>query len=309
VSGEEQRAGGALLDPETLTRIGNLELVARRVVQGFLTGMHRSSLRGFSTEFDQFRPYAQGDDLKHVDWKIFARSDRFFVKEYEADRNLDTVLAVDGSGSMGFRGAGVEKFRYAGMLAATLGHLLLHQRDRVELLLAAGAEARSVPMGCRPGHLQRMVALLESARPSGTADVPSLLRSVVARRMRPGLVVVISDLYDWGEEWRNALALLRQAGHEALVFHLLDGQEREFPFRGPQEFVDLEAGGSLALDASAAREDYLRRLERFLQKVSRTCAVVSASYVELDPALPLAGPLAAFLAARSGGRRVAIPWH
>jgi uncharacterized protein (DUF58 family) len=302
-------SGTSLLDPETLTRIGNLELVARRVVQGFFSGLHRSSMRGFSTEFDQFRPYAQGDDLKHVDWRIFARTDRFFVKEFEADRNLDTWLMLDASGSMGFQGAGAGKFRYAAMLAASLAYLLLRQHDRVGLWLMGGNVPGMLPVGCRPGQLQRFIALLESITPAGSADPGGELRTLMGRQGRPGLVVVISDLYETSDTLRSGLALLRQAGHELLVFHLLDSQELDFPFRGPVEFVDLETGESRAVDASQARDGYRRRLARFLEDASDLCSGVGAGYLQLDTAASLAAPLAAFLAARSGWRRPAIPWR
>ncbi len=302
-------SGANLLDPETLTRIGNLELVARRVVQGFLTGLHRSSMRGFSTEFDQFRPYAQGDDLKHVDWKIFARTDRYFVKEYEADRNLDTWLLLDASGSMGFQGEGTGKYRYAAMLAASLAHLLLRQHDRVGLWLMGGNVPGMLPVGCRPGQLQRILSLLESITPEGDANLGGELETLMRRQGRPGLVVVISDLYDTLDELRSGLALLRQAGQELLVFHLLDSQELEFPFHGPLEFVDLETGESRAVDASQAREGYRRRLAGFLKAASDLCSGVGADYLQLNTASCLAGPLAAFLAARSGWRRPAIPWR
>lgn len=299
--------GASLLDPDTLTRIGNLELVARRVIQGFLTGLHRSAMRGFSTEFDQFRPYSQGDDLKHVDWKIFARTDRYFVKEYEADRNLDTWLLVDASGSMRYQGEGAGKFHYAGMLAASLAYLLLRQRDRVGLSLMGAS--RLLPVGCRPGQLQRIVSLLENARPDGGADLGRELETLVARHGRPGLVVLISDLYDSAGSLRDGLAMLRQAGHEVLAFHLLDSEELEFPFRGPLEFVDLETGESRAVEASQSRDAYLHQMERFLEATSDLCASVGATYLRLDTAASLAAPLAAFLAARSGWRRPAIPWR
>lgn len=302
-------SGASLLDPETLTRIGNLELVARRAVQGFLTGLHRSSMRGFSTEFDQFRPYVQGDDLKHVDWKIFARTDRYFVKEYEADSNLDTWLLLDASGSMSFQGAATGKFRYAGMLVASLAYLLLRQHDRVGLWLVGGDVPGLLPVGCRPGQLQRIIALLESITPTGNANLGGALETLMGRQGRPGLVVVISDLYDNLDALRSGLALLRQAGHELLVFHLLDSQEQEFPFRGLLEFVDLETGESRSVDASQARDGYRRRLARFLEAASELCSSVGASYLQLDTAASLAAPLAAFLAARSGWRRPAIPWR
>jgi uncharacterized protein (DUF58 family) len=298
-----------LLDPETLTRIGNLELVARRVVEGFLTGLHRSSMRGFSTEFDQFRPYAQGDDLKHVDWKIFARTDRYFVKEYEADRNLDTQLLVDTSRSMDYRGAGLAKFRYAGMLAASLAYLLLRQRDRVGLrLLGEGAPAAMSP-ACRPGQLQRVVAALETVQPRGSADLGSSLEAVVSRRHRPGLVALISDLYDEPDSLRRGLAVLRQAGHEVLVFHLLDPEEHHFPFRGALQFVDMETGESLAVEASQARDAYLQQMRSFLESTRDLCAGCGATYLRLDTGASLAGSLAAFLAARSRLRRAGIPWR
>lgn len=302
-------SGASLLDPETLTRIGGLELVARHVVQGFLTGLHRSSRRGFSTEFDQFRPYTQGDDLKHVDWKIFARTDRYFVKEYEADRNLETWLLLDTSGSMGFQGGGVGKFRFAAMLGVSLAYLLLRQRDRVGLCLMGDRGPAAIPMGCRPGQLTRIVSLLEGVRPQGNANLGRELEALVRRQRRAGLVVVISDLYDTPEALGNGLALLRQAGHEVLVFHLLDSQEVEFPFHGPLEFVDMETGESRAVDASQAREDYRYQLKRFLESTEDLCAARGASYLRLDTAASLVVPLTVFLAARAAGQRVAIPWR
>ena len=299
----------ALLDPETLTRIGNLELVARRVVEGFLTGLHRSVLRGFSTEFDQFRPYTQGDDLKHVDWKLFARTDRFFVKEYEADRNLDTLLLVDGSGSMAYPENDPSKSRYAGMLAASLAYLLLRQRDRVGLARLGEESPRILPPQCRPGQLQRITSNLAAAQPGGGAHLGKAVEAVVRRARRRGLVVLISDLYMEPEALNQGLALLRRAGHEVLVFHLVHRDEIEFPFRGTVEFVDLETGESVAVDATAAREAYLHRMNQFLESSAEACASCGAAYLRLDTTAPLAGPLAAFLSARAGRSGAGVAWR
>jgi len=301
-------SGGSLLDPETLTRIEKLELLARHVVQGFLPGLHRSSMRGFSTEFEQFRPYTQGDDLKHVDWKIFARTDRYFVREFEADRNLETWLLLDASGSMGFKGAGVGKFRYAGMLAASLAYLLLSQRDRVGLWLMGGNVPGMIPVGCRPGQLMRIVSLLENVTPAGSANLGDELETLMGRQSRAALVVVVSDLYDTPDTLRSSLDLLRRAGHEVVVFHLLDSQELDFPFKGPLEFVDLETGESRAVDASQARDSYVHQVNQFLDATADRCTGVGASYLRLDTAASLAAPLAAFLAARSRGQRSAAEW-
>ncbi len=302
-------SGATLLDPETLTRIGNLELVARRVVEGFLTGLHRSALRGFSTEFDQFRPYSQGDDLKHVDWKIFARTDRFFVKEYEADRNLDTMLLVDGSGSMAYPEGGLTKSRYAGMLTASLAYLLLRQRDRVGLAVLGEKTPLFFPPQCRPGQLQRITARLAEGQPQGSTHLGQALEAVVRRARQRGLVVLISDLYEEPEALSQGLALLRRAGHEVLVFHLLHQDEVAFPFRGPVEFVDLESGASVAVDAGAAREAYRWKMNRFLDQMAELCASCGAAYLQLDTSASLAGPLTAFLSARAGRAGAGVPWR
>jgi uncharacterized protein (DUF58 family) len=293
-----------LLDPSALARIGNLELVARTVVEGFLRGLHSSAHKGSSVEFADHRPYVPGDEIAHIDWRTYARTDRYYLKEYEDETNLRATLVLDGSASMGFGSGGITKFRYAQCLAAALGLLMVRELDAVGLLVFDSAIRRYVPPKASAVHLGGLFGELERAAPAGETSLGSVLRAAAERARRRGLVVLISDLLDDPRETLRGLARFRHRRSEVLVFHICDPSELEFPFTNWTIFRDLESPASrLRLDARQIRSAYLERLRAHLEQIRKGCGSSNVSYSLLDTRTPFEQALAAYLARRRQGRR------
>ena len=300
------------LSPEALARIGSLELRARLIVEGFITGMHRSPYHGFSVEFAQHRPYNQGDGLRHVDWKVWARKDRWVVKQYEEETNLRHAVVLDTSASMRYRGsAEISKLDYGATLAAALHTLMVRQRDATGLAAFDARVHTLLPPRATRQHLRGLLATLDgladSAAPaspeSGASAVAQALDEVAERLPRRSLVTVVSDLFetvDGAEAVVKALRHLRHRGHEVLVFHVLDAQtERHFAFDDvPVRFRDLESGEELTLQPAQLREHYTAAAEAFVADVRRRCREIEADYVVLDTAQPYDQALAAYLQKR-----------
>jgi uncharacterized protein (DUF58 family) len=227
------------LDPHVLSRVKNLSLRARTVVDGVMAGIHPSRARGFSSEFQGHREYADGDDIRHVDWKAYGKSDRYFIKEYQDTTNLRAYLVLDCSASMAY-GSGVwTKFDYASTLVASLAYLLLTQQDAAGLILFSGGTATRVSSRGTRGHLLAILNALEKRKPSGSTSTGATLQEVAATLGRKGLVILVSDLLDEPEEVLKGLKQLRSRGHEVLVFQVLDRDELEFPFHRPTLFLDM----------------------------------------------------------------------
>ena len=301
------------LDPKVLARVSDLELLARSVVEGFLGGLHRSPRFGASTDFAEHRPYMPGDDIRRVDWKVYARTDRYYVKEFEADTNTDVTIALDCSRSMRFAGArdGVTKLDYAKYLAASLAYLSNRQRDRVGLVVFDDAIVEHVRPSAR--HLMTVLHALDRAVPRGRpgdngratqhgAEGPGTLervfRLLTESIQRRGIVVVISDLYEEPTAVVSALAHLRGRGNDLIVFHVLDRAEREFPFEQASGFTDLESGVTIPVVPEAVRAQYRRMVEDHVATIARLLTDSRIDYTLLDSARPLDDALFAYLSNR-----------
>jgi len=295
----------SLIDPKTLMGMRSLELRARLVVEGFWAGLHRSPYHGFSVEFTEYRPYTPGDDLRYLDWRVLARSDRLFLKRFEDETNLRCHLLADQSRSMTYGSNGYTKAEYAATLAATLACFLYRQGDAVGLLTFDEQVRDYLPPRHRFGHLRRLMIALEKPAAGRVTDLVAPLRRAVELVRKRGLIVLLSDFLAPIERLDSALTQLAACGHEVLVFHVLDPAEVAFAFSEPTVFEDVESGRELMIDPAGARPGYQRRLEEHCSAIRRTCHRIGGSYARLLTSQPLELALHDFLGARSQRRRAA----
>jgi len=246
-------ASKRFLHPEAIRRIARLDVRARYIVEGFLSGMHKSPYFGQSVEFREHREYAPGDDLRRIDWKVWGRQDRYYVKQYEEETNLRCTLLVDVSGSMRYGSGPLTKYEYGCTLAASLAWLLLRQQDAVGCVAFDEVPRTTVPLRSKRNHLQSVLAALEVSEPKDKTDLSKILRHVAESYPRRGMVLIISDLFADRAGFFKGLRLLKQRGHDVLVFHLLDDDELDFSFQGPTRFEGLELGERLNCNPRALR--------------------------------------------------------
>ena len=295
----------AALDPSSLARFGRLELIARLVVEGVMSGLHKSPFKGFSVEFAEHRQYGPGDEIRHIDWRALGKTDRYYVKEYEEETNLKAYLVVDTSGSMGYSGRTISKFEYARRLAAALAYLMISQRDAVGLV-TLDTELRSmIPPRSAPGHFSILCKALEQAEVGGEAPLSGLLHSLAGRIKRRGLIVILSDGFDKLGDLTSALRHLRHRRHEVLFLHVLAPEEEEFPFRRPAKFRNLEnLSDTLRVNPSGLRAAYLEKFEAFCRDLKEAVRGMDADYHRVSTAMTHERTLLDYLAARSSrGRR------
>ncbi len=288
------------LHPETLRRIARLDLRARHVVEGFLAGMHRSSHFGQSVEFLQHREYAWGDDLRYVDWKVWAKQDRFYVKQFEEDTNLRCTLLCDVSASMRYGSQAMNKYEYGCTIAVSLAYLLLRQQDAVGCVAFDDSTRMIVPLRTRRNHLDSIIRALNVSEPENKTEMYQILQKVAETYPRRGLVVLVSDLLVGREGLFRGLKLLRSRGHDVMVFHVMDDDELDFPFTGPTRFEGLELPEHLRCNPRALREGYLASLSSYLEEVRRGCVRNNVDYSLLRTSEPLSAVLAAYLSNRLG---------
>jgi uncharacterized protein (DUF58 family) len=304
--GAQQIGGhGSFIDPQALMTIKNLEFRARVVVEGFWTGLHRSPYHGFSVEFTEYRPYTPGDDPRYLDWRLFARSDRYYIKKFEDETNLRVHLLVDNSRSMQFGSLAWTKAQYAHTLAATLAYFLHQQGDAVGLLTFDEGIREYLPARHRVGHLRHLMLALE--RPGGgtSTDLAAPLQRIVELVRKRGLMVLISDLLAPIQALEKNLGNLVACGHEVLLFHLLDPKEISFNFADASLFHDVESGRDLYVDPAVARREYLKKLEAHNAAARAACEKLGIGYYSLTTDRPLELALYDFLRARlAQGRRV-----
>ena len=286
------------LHPEAIKRIARLEIRARHVVEGFLAGMHKSPYFGQSVEFLQHREYVAGDDLRHVDWKVWGRQDRFYVKQFEEETNLRCTLLVDVSKSMAYGRGPLNKYEYACTLACSLAYLILKQQDAVGCTAFDEKIRTSVPTRTKSNHIFSIVDALAVHEPQDKTDMLAILRSVAESAPRRGMIVVVSDLLADRPGLFKGLRMLKQRGHDVLVFHILDDDELDFTFNGPTRFDGLESSDFLNCNPRALREGYLAALQEFLDEVRHGCAKNSVDYRLVRTSEPLDAALASFLSAR-----------
>lgn len=284
--------------------IRNLELRARTVVEGFWHGLHRSPFHGFSVEFTEYRPYSSGDDPRYLDWRLLARTDRYFIKKFEDETNLRAHLLVDQSRSMSFGSRGYTKADYARTFAATLAWFLAQQGDAIGLLTFDEIVREYLPARHRPGHLRHLMLALEKSTEGRSTDLAAPLRRVAELVRKRGLVVLISDLLAPAATLEAPLALLTAARHEVIVFQVLDPVELDFDFAQPARFLDVETGRDLFLDPALARSEYLRRLDAHFTAIREICLRLGISHLQLSTAQPLELALFDFLKARAARGKV-----
>lgn len=275
------------LDPEVLQKLGDLELIAREVVEGLRVGSHRSQLRGFSTEFAHHRQYAPGDALRTIDWRVFGRTDRYYTKLYEAETNFDCYLLLDASSSMNYSSGKVSKLDYARFLAASLAYVVLRQRDSVGLSIFDSEVRAYLPPRSTMGIILQIDQLLNNIQPVPRSSIAKQLHDIALMMNRRSFVVVISDLLSDADDILAGLDHLRFDGHNVVVLHTLDPYELEFPFKGAWCFEGLEAEEPLTTQADRIREDYLASLNAWLETLRNGCTASQIDYTTVDTSLPL----------------------
>ena len=291
------------LDPAVLARLGTLELKARTVVEGFLTGLHRSPFKGFSVEFAEYRQYMPGDDLSSIDWKVYARTDRYYVKKFEEETNLNCYLLLDVSASMGYGSHGVTKLEYASMLAGSLAFLMQRQRDAVGLTTFDDAIVTMLPPSARPSHLRSLLVTLDRMGLGKRTDVSKPLHQLAEGIAKRGMVILISDLIDEPEHVIEGLRHFRFRGTDVVVFHVMDPSELTFPFTRASRFRDLEGGDELMAVPSVVREQYLAEVNGVIDRYKRELGAAGIDYRLLDTSEPLELALMSYLSTRGKGRK------
>jgi uncharacterized protein (DUF58 family) len=286
------------LDPVTLAKMGDLELQARLIVEGYLSGMHKSPYHGFSVEFVQHREYVPGDDIKHVDWKVYGRTERYFLKQYEEETNLICWLLVDVSESMQYRSGPVNKYDYACMVAAALGYLILHQQDSAGLVTFDERIRHFLRPASQPSHLKEMVKILNLGAGQAKTRLAPLFHDLAERITRRGIIFILSDLFDEVEDLMKALKHLRHKRHEVVIFHILDGAELDFPFQEATLFRGLEQYPDLLTDPRSLRDGYLAEIGDFIRELQRGCRQQNIDYVPLRTDTNLTVALSSYLAHR-----------
>lgn len=289
---------GDYIDHLTLMRIKSLELRAKSVVEGFQSGLNRSPFHGFSVEFTEYRQYSPGDDVRYLDWKLFARSDRYYIKRFEDETNLRCHLILDMSRSMGYGSMGYSKADYARTLVATLAYFLVSQRDAVGLVTFDEELETFVPARFRTGHLRRLMVTLERQVGGRSTNLDTPLESLAERVSRRGMLVLVSDLLTPVDQLETRLAQLRARGHEVLLFQVLDPAELTFDFERPALFQDAESGRELYVDPATARDTYMRRLEAHIDGIRTTCDRLGITYRQFATDEPLEIAMGEFLRSR-----------
>ncbi len=288
------------LDPTALARFGRLELLARLVVEGVMSGLHKSPFKGFSVEFAEHRQYGPGDEIRHIDWRTFGKTDRYYVKEYEEETNLKAYLVLDTSGSMGYAGRTVSKLEHAKRVAASLAYLMFGQRDAVGLVTFDSDIRAMIPARSAPGHFSVLCKAMEEAQVGGEVPLSRVLDNLAGLIRRRGLLVVLSDGFDATDDLNLALKHLRHRHHEVLFLQVLAPEEEEFPFRRPAKFRNLEnLDRSLRIDPAALRNAYLERFRAHCEAIRESCLSIRADYHKVSTAVPVETTLLDYLAARS----------
>ena len=296
-------SAASLLEPATLQKISKMELVARQVMDGYVQGMHRSPHIGFALDFAQHRQYVPGDDVKRIDWRAFAKSERYYIKQYEVSTNLRAHIVLDASGSMAYRGPkdSMSKFRYGQFVAACLAYMVLHQQDSAGLVTFDNKVREFIPPRSAPSHLMRLLHALDSTKAEKESAIAPLLHEVAERITRRGMVIVISDLFDDVGPLVEALHHLRHKRHEVILLQTMANDELEFPFRKWSLFEDLEMPADrLRLDPARMRAIYLENVANHLRSVREAANKLNISHLLLDTSRPFDEVLTVYLAQRMG---------
>lgn len=287
------------LEPEVVSRLRNMELRARMIVEGFLQGMHRSPYHGFSVEFAEYRQYIPGDAPRYVDWKVYAKTDRYYVKVFEEETNLKGILLLDKSASMGFAGKGMSKLRWGSLLAAALSFLMIKQQDAAGLVVFDDAIRELIPARSVRGQMVQLLKTLEHVEPSSRTHVSAALHHMAERLRRRGLCILISDLFDDPDSILKGLKHFRHRQHEVIVFHVLDDLERTFDYSDEARFVDLETGQEIRSQPWFVKKEYQQRVASWMHDLARACRQHAVDYVPVTTSTPFDRALLAYLNKRS----------
>ena len=297
-----QTPGARFIDPKVLSRIRNLELLAKTVVEGFINGLHRAPYFGASIDFAEHRGYVPGDDIRRVDWKLYARTDKYFVKQYEADTNANFAALVDISKSMSFASQGVSKLEYGSYVAACLAYLSHLQRDRVGITTFDEDVVSYVPSSAK--HFQVLLHTLDRAKAERQGRLSANITKIAEHFKRKSIIALISDLYEDPDDLLQALTPYRFMGHDVIVFHVLDPAEIDFPYRDASRFQDLESGEEIPVIAESFADEYRKMMQAHIEALTTKCADVRIDYVLLNTSKPLDEALFAYLGNRERLMRV-----
>jgi uncharacterized protein (DUF58 family) len=286
-------------DPTSLAKYGRLALVARSLVEGFLTGAHKSPYKGFSVEFAEHRQYYPGDEIRHIDWRAYGKTDRYYIKEFEEETNLRAHLLVDASGSMAYKGAHHSKFEYAQYVAASLAYLMLHQRDAVGLVTHDTRVRQIIKPKASAKHLLNLLTALEQTKPGGETSMAPIWHDLAGQIKRRGLIVILSDCFDQIGPLLRALQHFRHEKHEILLFHVLAPEELEFPFKKWTQFRNLEvAGHKMLVDPQKLRKEYLKNFTTFCKELRDAAGQMQIDYTMIRTDEPVDRALGAYLTRR-----------
>jgi uncharacterized protein (DUF58 family) len=286
------------LDPEIVGKLKGMELRARMVVEGFIAGLHKSPYHGFSVEFAEHRQYMPGDNIRDLDWKVFAKSDRFYIKQYEEETNLKAYLLLDCSASMGYSSGGTAKLEYASLLSAALSFIMLKQRDAVGLVTFDERIRRYLPPRSKSGHLHILLQELANQTAGDKTDIASALHEMAERISRRGLIIILSDLLDEPEKIISGLKHFRHKKHEVILFHILDPRERDFAFPTEAIFKDMETGEEITTLPWQIKKHFSRETKAFSERIAAECRQSRIDYHLIETSVPFDYALYAFLAKR-----------
>ncbi len=289
---------GHILTPDIISRLNNLSLKARFVVEGFIVGLHKSPYHGFSVEFSEHRAYGAGDEIRHVDWKLWGKTDRFFIKQFEEETNLKSYLLVDQSLSMTYKSKKMTKLEYAQILAASLGYLMLKQQDAVGLTLFDDRIRVNIPARSKRSHLNIILSQMQNIIAGPETTIAPVLHKTAEAIKKRGLIILISDLFDDPDKVLSGLQHFRYKGHEVIVFHVLDPQELTLDFTQRTRFRDMESGEEIVTDPWHIQSDYQKSMEQFCGYIKSNCRQKNIDYVQLSTDLPLDMALSEYLIKR-----------
>ena len=289
---------GHILTPDIISRLNNLSLKARFVVEGFIVGLHKSPYHGFSVEFSEHRAYGAGDEIRHVDWKLWGKTDRYFIKQFEEETNLKSYLLIDQSLSMTYKSGNVTKLEYAQILAASLGYLMLKQQDAVGLTLFDDEIRVNIPARSKRSHLNIILSKMQNIKPGPETTIAPVLHKTAEAIKKRGLIILISDLFDDPDKILSGLQHFRYKGHEVIVFHVLDPQELTLDFTQRTRFRDMESGEEIVTDPWHIQSDYQKSMEQFCDYIKSNCRQKNIDYVQLSTDLPLDMALSEYLIKR-----------
>ncbi len=292
------------LDPKMLNTISNLELKARLIVEGYISGLHKSPYHGFSVEFAQHREYTPGDDIRHIDWKVYGRSDRYYIKQYEEETNLISYFLLDSSASMQFRSQGMSKYEYACHIVASLAYLILQQQDAAALCLFDESVKKVLPPSSNPAYLRDIVKEISSVEPSEKSNLNQVFMDISQRLKKRGLVVIVSDLFDNINNVLAGLRNIRNRKHDVIVLHLLDRDEIEMPLQRLTLFEGLEQDIKILANPRALRNAYLEEIQKFLRELKSGCISHRIDYAQIITDSSLDVALGAYLATRAGKAKI-----